>query len=141
MSSVGLKQNHNDAGYYITITSTGLLGLVYNITPSAGNTGTLGGTVSTVTWAAVNQTGNVNGVAVSTIKAAGAILKDLGKTVVSSSRTFRKVQLMLPNVGTTSTFGVSGRQGTTPNEDYLTGYIELGFEGSGTPAPVAHFGR
>jgi hypothetical protein len=71
--------------------------------------------------------------------AGGAILKDMGKTVVSSLRTFRKVQLVRHN-STISTFGVAGQAATT-GEDYLSGYIELGFEGSGTPAPVAHFGR
>ena len=37
----------------------------------------------------------------------------------------------------TSTFGVEGNQNTSPNQDYLTGYIELGWEGAGNPAPVA----
>ncbi len=137
MSSAGIKQNHNDIGYFITLGS--LIGQVYTVTPGAGNTGTLNPTVSTVSWAAANLAGGL-GVPVSTIKASGAILKDLGKTVVSSSRTFRKIQLMLPNTGATSTFGVQG-QNRGNGDDYLTGYIELGFEGQGTPAAVAHFGR
>ena len=64
----------------------------------------------------------------------------MGRTVVSSLRTFRKVQLVIPNGSGNSSFGVGGRQGTAV-EDYFTGYIELGFEGNGTPAPVAQFGR
>jgi hypothetical protein len=70
-------------------------------------------------------------------------LKDLGRTVVSSLRTFRKVQLVIPNNGAASTFGVNGPvSGTTSaGVDYFTGYIELGFEGNGAPAPVAQFGR
>jgi hypothetical protein len=35
---------------------------------------------------------------------------------------------------------VAGKVGTA-GEDYFTGYIELGFEGFGDPAPVAQFGR
>jgi hypothetical protein len=71
---------------------------------------------------------------------AGGILRDMGKTVVSSLRTFRKVQLVTKNdAATPSTFGVAGP--ATAGQEYFTGYIELGFEGQGTPAPVAQFGR
>ena len=70
------------------------------------------------------------------------LLRDMGKTVVSSLRTFRRVQLVIAGSNSTlSTFGVRGQSGTNPSEDYFTGYIELGFEGNGVPAPVAHFGR
>jgi hypothetical protein len=63
-------------------------------------------------------------------------LRDMGKTYVSTGRVFRKVQLIVPNAP--STFGVEGNQANTaPNADYLTGYIELGWEGAGFPAPVA----
>jgi hypothetical protein len=85
--------------------------------------------------------------------AGGALLKDLGKSYVSSGRSFRKVQLVVPqyNNGTTSTFGVAGLGGSAmPNMDYLTGYIEVGFDAAtrGThpaepfgPTPVAKWGR
>lgn len=125
MTSVtaGIKQNVNDIGYYIPVAT--LAGKVY-----AYN----GTTLSTAVWATIT-----GGAVLSSINGAGnGILKDMGKTVISSSRVFRKVQLVRP-VG--STFGVGGSVGTTDGEDYFTGYIELGFEGGGTPAPVAHFGR
>jgi hypothetical protein len=68
----------------------------------------------------------------------------MGRTVVSSLRTFRKVQLVLTGANgsnsTLSTFGVGGAAAGV-GQDYFTGYIELGFEGNGRPAPVAHFGR
>ena len=64
-------------------------------------------------------------------------LRDMGKTYLSSGRVFRKVQVVVPNTQATSTFGVEGKVNTTPSEDYVTGYIELGWEGAGTPAPVA----
>jgi hypothetical protein len=56
---------------------------------------------------------------------------------MSSGRMFRKVQLIVPNTATTSTFGVEGATATSPNVDYLTGYIELGWEGNAQGAPVA----
>jgi hypothetical protein len=73
----------------------------------------------------------------------------MGKNIISSNRYFRKIQLVVNNGNTggvnrastaTSTFGVAGNTGTNPNQDYLTGYIELGYEGGGTPAPVAQYG-
>jgi hypothetical protein len=138
MSAPGFKTNNLDSGYYIPIAS--LTGLVYGRTAEpVGNTGVLGGSFSTASWAYFGA-----GRSMSTIQIGGGILRDMGRTVVSSLRTFRKVQVVLNNVPTTgapgSTFGVGGRA-TGVGEDYLTGYIEVGFEGQGAPAPVAHFGR
>jgi hypothetical protein len=78
------------------------------------------------------------GISTSLATAGRAVLRDMGKTLISSNRTFRKVQYV---ISTNSTFGVGGRSSTTPVVDYLTGYIELGLEGAGVPAPVAQFGR
>ena len=64
-------------------------------------------------------------------------LRDMGKTYLSAGRVFRKVQLIVSNTQTTSTFGVEGNQNTSPDVDYLTGYIELGWEGQNQGAPVA----
>ena len=129
MSATGFKQNQNDIGYYIPIAS--LVNRIFSYNPANANQ------FSTASWAYFGP-----GASMSSINGAGAgILKDLGKTVVSSLRTFRKVQLVLPGNSTLSTFGVGGRAAGVTGEDYLTGYIELGFEGNGTPAPVAHFGR
>ena len=141
MTSIGsqLKTNTGEAGYYVPVAS--LIGQVYARSEPTGNTGVLGGTFSTASWAYWGSK------TTSSINAAGAgILRDMGKTVVSSLRTFRKVQLVVPsgsgaNNTSVSSFGVGGAASTTPGQDYYTGYIELGFEGNGTPAPVAHFGR
>ena len=140
MSVTGLKQNHTDVGYYINVGS--LNGLVYSLNTTSGAL-----SLSTANWANTtpqNTAGGARGNMLMSsilVPSGGAILKDMGRTVVSSLRTFRKVQLVVPNSNTTlSTFGVRGQSGTT-GEDFLTGYIELGFEGNGTPAPVAHFGR
>jgi hypothetical protein len=129
----------SDNGYFIPVSS--LVGLIYARTEPTGNTGVLGGTFSTASWA------NTGSKATSSINAAGAgVLRDMGKTVVSSLRTFRKVQLVVPNGSgaantSLSSFGVGGAAGTVPGQDYYTGYIELGFEGGGSAAPVARFGR
>ncbi len=132
------KQIGSD-GYFIPLAD--LTGKVYGRTSEGtGNTGTNGGSFSTASWAYFGA-----GRSLSSINASGAgILRDMGRTVVSSLRTFRKVQVVLTGVNgsnsTLSTFGVGGRQ-TGVGEDYFTGYIELGFEGNGEPAKVAHFGR
>jgi hypothetical protein len=49
-----------------------------------------------------------------------AVFKDMGKTLMSSGRTFRKVQLVVSSL---LTEGVGGAD-TAPT-NYLTGYIEL----------------
>jgi hypothetical protein len=106
------------------------------------------GVLATAAWAGSGrQAGYTTNVATgladgtkytSSINGPGASkLRDLGKTVLSSGRLFRKVQLVVPNTATTSTFGVEGATSTVPNVDYLTGYIELGWEGNGQGAPVA----
>lgn len=131
------KQTADDNQYYINIGS--LYGKILSRNAEgSNNTGLVGGTFSTASWSFL-----AGGAVLSTmLTAGGVILKDMGRTVVSSLRTFRKIQLVLP--ASASTFGVGGRSGTVAGasgEDYYTGYIELGFEGNGTPAPVAKFGR
>jgi len=135
MSSVQSRIRQNAPSHFMSISSLG--GVIYAYNPAA-NTNTF----SSASWAWTPQTGNVP--YLSTLTAAGALLKDLGKNVVSSNRYFRKVQFVvrqLPGGVNASTFGVGGASGTSfPNMDYLTGYIELGYEGGGVPAPVVQFG-
>jgi hypothetical protein len=119
-----------------------LTGVIYAYNPTAGSV-----QFSTAPWAD-NTLASVGGPRfggryLSSINAAGAgILRDLGKQIVSGGRTFRKVELVVRQTGSNSTFGVEGQAlGTNPNADYLTGYIEFGFEGTGQPAPVGQYGR
>jgi hypothetical protein len=130
MTSVGssVKVNNADIGFYINVGS--LLGQVYSLNTVAG-----GPSLSTATWSYWLSSPQTLS---SLINPGRAVLKDMGKTVTSSLRTFRKVQLVYSS--TISTFGVGGRAASL-GDDYYTGYIELGFEGNGNPAPVAHFGR
>ncbi len=129
------KQNHGDIGYYITVGDC--RAGIYAINPVSQ-------APSTLAWAAAPAAGK--GPISTLVAAAGALLKDMGRTYLSSGRTFRKVQLVVAQSavpGTASTFGVGGDAGggSGNGTDYYTGYIELGFEGGGTPTRVAHFGR
>ena len=159
----GIKQNNTDLGYFMPVSS--LQGIVYSINYGSGSGGSFaqGGfngagtaTVQQAAWclpsvAPYATNGNPY---LSSINGAGAgLLKDMGKTVVSAGRTFRKVQLVVNNSQRNganfalSTNGVAGvgtyQAGTTTSavQDFLTGYIELGFEGTGPSAPVVPYGR
>ena len=129
-----------EQGYFMPLSS--LQGVIYAFTAGSGAGGSFAqGSFSVASWATLFYNGKGNPY-LSSINAANAgLLKDMGKTVVSASRTFRKIQLVRPQVGTVSTGGVEGASpATNPVQDYLTGYIEMGFLGAGTPAPVAKYG-
>ena len=79
---------------------------------------------------------------------AGKLLKDMGKTVVSSGRTFRKFQAVgtggTATANFASTFGVQGGNPGVPtaaNAGYASFYLEVGREGAGTatPAPILRY--
>jgi len=141
MSSIPARTRQNAPSHFMSISS--LNGVIYAYNPTANTV-----TFSTAQWAWINATANLgtNTPYLSSLVAPGALLKDVGKNVISSNRYFRKIQLVVPNAGPrpstgASTFGVAGQNlGTFPNGDYLTGYIELGYEGGGVPAPVVQFG-
>ena len=153
MSFAGLRQNAGSA-YFMPVSS--LQNIVYSITYGAGSGGTFvaSSMPSVVSWATPVLPSGARNPYLSSINGAGAgILKDLGKTVVSAGRTFRKVQLVVNNsnrFGTNfalSTNGVAGENtyqaaGNTGSsvQDFLTGFIELGFEGTGPSAPVVPYG-
>lgn len=132
-----IKQIPSDSRNFVPVSS-----LLYAGGINALNATT--GALTTAAWAVnplIGTSGSPGSVSLGTryassINGPGAgKLRDMGKTYLSSGRVFRKVQLIVPNAP--STFGVEGRSPTTPVEDYLTGYIELGWEGAGAPAPVA----
>ena len=120
-----LRQVSESSGYYIPLADIRTRMLSY--TDSTG-------LFSTATWAISG------GPYSSLVAASGAgLLRDMGRTVTSSTRVFRKVQLVISSV---STFGVGGQVGTAwPATDFLTGYVELGFGGGGAFTPLASFGR
>ena len=139
MSSTQTRIRQNGPQYFMPVSS--LVGVIFAYNPSAGSAAQF----STAPWADGAPAGGPSrGPAryLSSINASGAgILRDLGKQVLSGGRTFRKVELVVRQTGSNSTFGVEGQAlGTNPNADYLTGYIEFGFEGTGQPAPVVQYG-
>lgn len=95
---------------------------------------------STATWADTAQTTAKCPSLVSTAlnQAGRAVLRDLGKTVVSSLRTFRKVQLVTSSISNgvyvgsyVGTPGATNSGSQTLGEEYFTGYIEvIGANGS-----------
>lgn len=150
MTSVGLahRQVSMDNEYYINVGS--LINKIYSIGLGGGN----GAQPSTVSWAAQTVFGASPVRGLSTLStnlatAGGTLLKDMGRTYLSAGRTFRKVQLVVPqgdgtNNSALSTFGIGGKAGSAlPEQDFYTGYIEVGFDLSGDarPAPVAKWGR
>jgi hypothetical protein len=75
--------------------------------------------ISTASWVTSNST-----VSASLSVAGRAFLRDMGVNLVSSGRTFRKVQMLTSAAANVSTGGVNGAA-TGSSSDYLTGYIEV----------------
>ena len=141
MSSVTSRSFKQSGGYFIPLGNVAASVQAYTAGTGSGGSA-VAGSFALAAWA---QGGSTPAKATSTISsvAAGGVLRDMGKTVVSSGRTFRKIQLM---TSTISTGGVAGPAGVTTNPvvDYLTGYIELssGFNAinpGAVPVPVAYY--
>lgn len=109
--------NQSGGGYFIVISS--IAAVLQTYTPGTGS----GGAATAGSFAAYTSTdGNW-----SSIVGTGRIIKDMGKTVVSAGRTFRRFQGVLgTNNSSSPSFGVTGSTGNT----YLTGYLETGREGA-----------
>jgi hypothetical protein len=140
MTSLQTRIRQNGPQFFMPLSS--LVGVIYAYNPTANTQ-----QFSVAPWAdgilpAANTGTRAAGKYISSINGVGAgLLKDLGKSVTSAGRVFRKVQLVVRQTGTTSTNGVEGNAlSNNPNSDYLTGYVEFGFDGSGTPAPLAQYG-
>ena len=70
----------------------------------------------------------------SSLFAQGRLVRDMGKTLVSAGRSFRKIQGVAPTTNNSSpTFGVNGPlagAALTGDIGYLTFYVETGREGA-----------
>jgi hypothetical protein len=137
-----IKQIPGNAGYYICVANaqtTVYANTGTNAAPTFNNS-IFQSTVSanTVTHLPATELG------------AGKVFRDHGLTLISASRVFRKVQLLvstnsLVNGGTDGVAGVGYESATGPIEAYLTGFIELpgtgGYSsGTGSVTPVARLG-
>jgi hypothetical protein len=72
------------------------------------------------------------------LSSGNGLLKDLGETIVSAGRTFRRVQLIVPTGEIPSTNDLNEMMGGTytgGDADALAGYIELGLRGIGPAGP------
>ncbi len=132
----GAKPGYNQSGggYYVTVGAVPLASTLGLVTAGSGSGGAYAGpTLSTLTLTSTFSTfcGSTTAIAV------GKVLRDMGKTVTSSNRTFRKFQLA---VNTASTGGVNGN--VPPQTNYagdvgdLTFYLEVNRE-NGAGQPIA----
>jgi hypothetical protein len=147
MTSIGasIKTIPNDARFFVPVSSLLYVGGINakNATTGALTQATwmINGGTSPAAGGIVVQGTSIGNSFTSSLNGPGAgRLRDLGKTYISAGRDFRKVQLVWYGSATGATFGVNGASATSPDQDYLTGYIELGWEGQGIPAPVARMG-
>lgn len=123
-------------------TSAAAAGQFYAYSGSSGS-----GASATVGNFTVSASATGNGATAPHAVALGAysLLKDMGQTIVSANRLFRKVAPLLSGqsanpFGTSGTgiaFGVSTVSATDSTP--LIGYVELGYEGFGKAAPIARF--
>jgi len=143
MSSVGpigRGPKQSAGGFFVPLGNVATAVLQYTTVGGAGGS-FQAGSFSLAAWGQLGASASKFTSTISTV-AAGGLLRDMGKTVVSAGRTFRKVQLI---TSTVSTGGLNGAAaGGNPNVDYLTAYIELasglnGITPGSTPAPVAYY--
>ncbi len=122
--------NQQGGAYYLVVSS--VVGGFSTYTPGSGS----GGATTVGSFGSFAYSGTVDQ---STILGTGNVIKDMGKTVVSAGRTFRKFQAVYPQ--TLSTGGVSGVSGaTTTAPGFMTGYLEIAKDGSGgSSARIARY--
>ena len=119
----GNKAGFNQsAGAYFLIVSTIAKANVQNITtaPSGSGGAFAPAVLGAYTWDTA--------VDVSSLLSAGNVLKDMGRTIVTGGRTYRKFQAV--NSVQASTFGVTGSAPVAPVTGYASFYLEVGREGS-----------
>ena len=154
MASVSSHYNQSGGAYFIVtkdldLNEAGATKYVQAFTPA--NPAGSGGAFAVGTFAPVGMstvvglpTPSADNVKYSTLVSAGKLLKDMGKTVVSSGRTFRKFAPVVPTNGANLTSPSNGVFGAAPaagsaGPGYATFYLEVGRDGAGNPAPVARY--
>ena len=146
-NAFGSKAGFNQSGgtYFMTLAALdgalGATGTYINTLATAGSNS--GGAWVSPTFSLVAMStvlGGSNAGNASTLVGTGKLLKDMGRTVVSAGRTFRKFAPVLP-ASAASSFGVTGGAAATPNTGYGSFYLEVGRDGlsPATPAPIARY--
>lgn len=148
-NAFGSKAGFNQSGgtYFMTLTgldaAAGALGPYINTLTTAGsNSGGawVGPTLSNVPMSTILGLAAGSASNASTLVGGGKLLKDMGRTVVSAGRTFRKFAPVLP-ASVASSFGVTGGAAATPNTGYGSFYLEVGRDGlaPAAAAPIARY--
>lgn len=122
--------NQSGGGHYI-ITTALTQAQIYDVPVISGS----GGSTSFPAPVAQANTGSQWAAGLSSVTVAGSILKDMGKTYISSQRTFRKFQVVSNAAGGAASFGVTGQvPGATTNATagYFTFYLETSREAQDT---------
>lgn len=125
--------NQSGGGYYITLEALPAKMLTY--TPGTGSGGAAtAGSFAAYTWGAAGSDASL-----STLVGSNKVIKDMGKSVVSAGRTFRKFQAVVPSsVGSLGVGGASSN-GSSTTGGYLSFYLEITREG--TPASIPAIAR
>lgn len=123
------------ASAYLTIVSDLTFTRFLTYTPGTGS----GGAALPGSFAPYNvvSLGNTVNLSTSQLKA-GNMLKDMGKTVVSTGRVFRKVQVMAPAADPGLSGGSLGPNNWT-GANFITGYLEVASDAGETPNALARF--
>jgi hypothetical protein len=128
------KAGFNQSGGAHFIIMTALDNTYINKATTAGSSS--GGAFVQPTFALAAANDAVIGLGAGDV-AAGKLLRDMGKSVVSSGRVFRRFQSVGSGAAKfNSTFGVNGAAPSAANAGYGTFYLEVGREGQGTAAPA-----
>jgi hypothetical protein len=152
-----LKQRPSDTQYFLSLLTNPSLQVFYGDAAASTNTyvsGAAAGFFSTSTASILSDVSNAN---------ITTIFRDMGVTIVSSMRTFRRVQLITLDggntstntawssqgsstagvwQGTTSTYGVTGSQvvGSTADSSFGVFYYETGASGLGIAQGLVRYG-
>jgi hypothetical protein len=140
-----LKAGFNQSGgaYFMTLANlenvAGTAVYVNRLTSAGSNSGGafVGPTLERATMLQILGAPYIDSTAAPIVNA-NTVLKDMGKTVVSSGRVFRK---FAPVVRTASN-GVVGQGAVAPNAGYGSFYLEVGMGSAAagaTPAPIARY--
>ncbi len=144
-----VKQIPARLGYYVNVGSLNTTFYVNGGTDAAPFLSTSGLAGAGTAWNfRINNATTFSTLSTAMFNPGNIVLRDHGKTLLSSSRVFRKVQILLStnslvNGGTDGVAGQSYEANAT--QPYLTGYIELpgtGGYSTGIPnfSPVARLG-
>jgi hypothetical protein len=120
---------------------------VYTISVASSNSG---GAATAPTFALATMSNVLKGSGVSSashaaaagLVAKGDLIKDMGKSVVSEGRTFRKFAVAATGAAFVSSFGVVGNGAAAPNTGYGSFYLEVGRDGLASangPAPIVRY--